>query len=439
MTRFIIEGGIPLKGEVIIRGAKNSGFKLLISSMFSDNTCMISNLTKAGETKIALSVIKYLGGKYEFIGDHSVQINSRHLQKYTLPQGVGKESRASTMFAPALLYRFGEANLPWPGGDKIGNRPLDRHLEGFRSFGVKVEEGEKEIKFKVDKKVKGCHYKFSKPTHTGTDTMIMMASWAEGETILENTAQEPEVDDLIDFMNKMGADIKRLSPSVIRIKGVKKFRSARHLVIPDRNEAVTFACAALGTKGSISIFNIEPLHLIEFNNMLIHAGAKIEIGVNEMKVSFEDILSPTNIETKPHPGFMTDWQALWAILMTQARGKSSIIERVYPSRFQYTEELNKMGARIKLFNPQVDDPKEYYYFNPDTDSPDYYHGAYIYGPTKLKGIQMAVNDIRAGATLTLAALIAEGKSTILEAEKIDRGYEELDARLTNLGGKISRI
>jgi UDP-N-acetylglucosamine 1-carboxyvinyltransferase len=158
-----------------------------------------------------------------------------------------------------------------------------------------------------------------------------------------------------------------------------------------------------------------------------------------MKVSFEDILSPTNIETKPHPGFMTDWQALWAILMTQARGKSSIIERVYPSRFQYTQELNKMGARIKLFNPQVDDPKEYYYFNPDTDSPDYYHGAYIYGPTKLKGIQMAVNDIRAGATLTLAALIAEGKSTILEAEKIDRGYEELDARLTNLGGKISRI
>ncbi len=439
MTRFIIEGGIPLKGEVIIRGAKNSGFKLLISSMFSDNTCMISNLTKAGETKIALSVIKYLGGKYEFIGDHSVQINSRHLQKYTLPQGVGKESRASTMFAPALLYRFGEANLPWPGGDKIGNRPLDRHLEGFRSFGVKVEEGEKEIKFKVDKKVKGCHYKFSKPTHTGTDTMIMMASWAEGETILENTAQEPEVDDLIDFMNKMGPDIKRLSPSVIRIKGVKKFRSARHLVIPDRNEAVTFACAALGTKGSISIFNIEPLHLIEFNNMLIHAGAKIEIGVNEMKVSFEDILSPTNIETKPHPGFMTDWQALWAILMTQARGKSSIIERVYPSRFQYTQELNEMGARIKLFNPQVDDPREYYYFNPNTDSPDYYHGAYIYGPTKLKGTQMTVNDIRAGATLTLAALIAEGKSTILEAEKIDRGYEELDARLTNLGGRINRI
>jgi UDP-N-acetylglucosamine 1-carboxyvinyltransferase len=439
MTRFIIEGGIPLKGEAIIRGAKNSGFKLLISSMFSDNTCLISNLTKAGETKIALSIIKYLGGEYEFIGDHSVQINSRHMKKNALPQGVGKESRASTMFAPALLYRFGEAKLPWPGGDKIGNRPLDRHFEGFKSFGVNIEEGEKEIKFKIDKKIKGCRYKFSKPTHTGTDTMIMMASWAEGETILENTAQEPEVDDLISFMNKMGADIKRLSPSVIRIKGVKKFRSARHLVIPDRNEAVTFACAALGTKGSISIFNIEPLHLIEFNNMLIRAGAKIEIGVNEMKVSFEDILSPTNIETIPHPGFMTDWQALWATLMTQARGKSSIIERVYPNRFQYVQELNEMGARIKLFNPQIDDPKEYYYFNPDTDDPNYYHGAYIYGPTKLKGKQMRVNDIRAGATLTLAALIANGKSIILDAEKIERGYEELDARLRNLGGKINKI
>ena len=154
MTRFIIEGGIPLKGEAIIRGAKNSGFKLLISSMFSDNTCLISNLTKAGETKIALSIIKYLGGEYEFIGDHSVQINSRHMKKNALPQGVGKESRASTMFAPALLYRFGEAKLPWPGGDKIGNRHLDRHFEGSKVLALILKKVKKKLSSKLIKKLK---------------------------------------------------------------------------------------------------------------------------------------------------------------------------------------------------------------------------------------------------------------------------------------------
>ncbi len=439
MAKFIIQGGIPLTGEVIIRGAKNSGFKLLIASLFSDQPSVLSNLTKAGETKITLSIIKHLGANFNPIGEHTVVINPRGLKKNTLPIGVGKESRASTLFAPVLLYHFGEAKIPWPGGDKIGNRPLERHFEGLDKLGIKISSDNNFIIFKLKTKPKGCYYQFEKNTHTGTDTMIMMAAWAEGETIIDNAAQEPEVDDLLGFMNKMGAKMKRIAPRTIRIKGVKKFKGAKHLVIPDRNEAVTFACAALGTKGSISIFNIEPLHLNAFRDKLKEAGAKLEIGVNEMKVSFNERVNPTVVETEPHPGFMTDWQALWFTLMTQAWGKSTIIERVFPNRFQFVPELEKMGAKVKLFNPKVKNPEKYYNFDLKDDSPNFKHGAYIFGPSRLKGTEINVNDIRAGATLTLAALIADGQSILNNVEKIDRGYENLDIRLKNLGGQIKRI
>ncbi len=439
MAKLIIQGGNPLSGEVAVRGAKNSGFKLLIASLFADQPSLFSNITKAGETKISLSVIKYLGGSFKEIGEHSVRINPRGVNKSAIPSGVGKQSRSSTMFAPVLLYRFGKALIPWPGGDKIGKRPLKRHFAGFEALGVSVKSTETHIEFQLKKRLKGTRYRFEKNTHTGTDTMIMLASWAEGETILENAAAEPEVDDLICYMNKIGANIKRISPRVIKIKGAKKFKGAKHLVIPDRNEAVTFACAALGTKGSISIFNIDTRHLTAFIAKLKEAGAKVEVGINEMKVSFQERIRPTSVETQPHPGFMTDWQALWFTLMTQAWGKSTIIERIFPSRFQFAIGLEKMGAKIKYFNPQPTDPKTYYNFNQEDNQPEYRHGVYIYGPTKLKGATINVNDIRAGATLTLAALIAQGESVLNNAELIDRGYENLPQRLRNLGGVIKRI
>ena len=439
MIKFHITGGQPLKGEVAVRGAKNAGFKLLIASLMGDGKTKLSNVTKAVETKISESVIRGLGGEIGHIGSHTLEIDSSGLKDWPIPYGIGKESRASTMFVPSLLYRFGKAKVPWPGGDKIGARPLDRHFEGLEKMGVKITSEENWIIFKAKKRLEGCQYQFSKNTHTGTETLILAASFAKGTTVLENAAQEPEIDDLIKFLNKMGADIKRVSPRTIKIEGVSNFTATEHQVIPDRNEAVTFACAALGTKGHVSIFNIRPNDLTSFTDKLIEIGAQVKIGVDEMEVGYVDCLKATTIETAPHPGFMTDWQSLWFTLMTQARGKSTIIERVYPSRFQYADYLIKMGAKVKFFNPEVENPDRYYNFNLDTDKPEYFHGANILGPTKLKGINAEVNDIRAGATLTLAALIAEGESIIAGAEKIERGYENLDVRLANLGGNIKRI
>jgi len=411
----------------------------MIASLMGKTPSFLSNITKAGETKITSSVIKRLGGKAKFIGEHSVVINPHGLKSWQIPFGIGKESRSSTLFVPVLLYHFGQARVPWPGGDKIGARPLDRHLKGMRKMGIKVKEEAKWLSFEIKARPQGCFYRFAKNTHTGTDTLLMLAAFAEGETVLENAAQEPEVDDLIVFLNKMGAKIKRIKERTIVIKGVKKFRGTRHAVIPDRNEAVTFACAALGTGGFVSIFNVRPVDLTAFVEKVKEAGGRVKAGVDEMKVEAPPVLRATQIETSPHPGFMTDWQPLWFTLMTQARGKSTVVERVYPSRFQFAKYLIKMGAKIEFFNPRVKNPRQYYEFDLRHDSPQYFHGARIWGPSKLRGTTVSSSDIRAGAALLLAALMAEGKTTIDNAEKLFRGYENLDLRLANLGGKILRI
>lgn len=438
MIKLIVEGGQVLKGEVFVRGAKNSGFKLMIASLMGEKPSVIGNLTLAAETKISWSVIKHLGGKIRKIGEHTLVVDPHGLKKWVVPFGVGKESRASTLYVPALLYRFGRAQVPWPGGDKIGVRPLDRHFQGMEKMGVKIKQERDWLTFSLSGRPRAGRYRFVKNTHTGTDTLVMLASFAEGESVLENAAQEPEVDDLIVFLNKMGAKIKRKGRTIF-IKGVKKFKGADHLVVPDRNEAVTFACAALGTRGRISIFNLRPDHLKAFIEKVRQAGGKVEVGVDEMAVEFVSPLKATQIETAPHPGFMTDWQSLWFTLMTQARGKSTVIERVYPQRFQVAYYLKKMGAKIKFFNPQVENPEEYYNFNLENDRPENFHGAYIWGPTKLKGTKVDAEDIRTGAALLLAALMAEGRTVIEKAERVFRGYENLDLRLANLGGKIVRL
>lgn len=437
--KLVIQGGAPLRGEVLIRGAKNSCFKLMIASLMGKTPSVLSNIAKAGETKISFSVINHLGGKIKFVGGHSLRVNPQGLNNWVIPFGVGKESRSSTLFVPALLYRFGKVKVPWPGGDKIGARPLERHFEGMSKMGVKIIVDKKWLSFTIDGRPQCCSYRFAKNTHTGTDSLIMLASFAEGETVLENAAQEPETDDLIEFLNKMGAKIKRVKPRTIVIKGVKQLKGAQHTAIPDRNEAVTFACTALGTKGSISIFNIRPKDLTAFTDKIKEIGGEVEIGVNEMRVGFKDRLKATKIETAPYPGFMTDWQSLWFALMTQARGKSIIIEKVYPSRFQVARYLKEMGAKVEFFNPKVENPKEYYEFNPENDSPEYYHGVKIWGPCKLEGSVVDASDIRSGAALLLAALTARGKTTINNAEKICRGYENIDQRFISLGGKIMRV
>jgi UDP-N-acetylglucosamine 1-carboxyvinyltransferase len=438
MTKYLIKGGKPLRGAVRIGGAKNSSFKLMIASLLADSESRLLDISRIGDVQITKQVIEILGGEVKSPGKGTIFINPKKLKNYQIPQDFGYKSRASIMFAGPLLARFGKAYLPLPGGDQIGRRPVDRHLDGLKALGVLIKQTDGFIRLECSQ-LTGSKFRFVKNTHTGTETLIMAAVLAKGTTILENAALEIEVDDLIAFLNKMGAKIKRMPNRVIKIEGVKKLKGTIHKAIPDRNEAVSYACAALATKGDIIIENARAEHLNAFLEKVKEAGGHYETDHYGLRFWYEQPLKATKIKTQPHPGFMTDWQALWTTLMTQAKGQSEIIETVYEYRFGFLEDLKKMGAKIELFNPQVKNPENFYSFNLSDDIQDNFHAARIFGPTPLKGMELKVADIRAGATLMLAALIAKGKSILLDDGHIQRGYEDLDLRLKELGADIQRV
>ena len=437
MEKIIIEGGVPLKGEVALAGAKNSGFKLMIASLLSGEKSRIEGFSKIGDVYSTAKIIEELGGKVSFQKNHILEVEGRGLKKFEFSEKTGRLSRASTYFVGPLLYYFGKAIIPIPGGCKIGQRPLDRHLTGFKALGAKIKDcgGYYQI---IANKLKGTTYRFPKITHGGTDVMIIASVLAEGETILENAALEPEVDDLIGFLNSMGAKIKRIKGRKIIIKGVKKLKGTSFQVMPDRNEAVTFACSALITKGDILVKKANPKVLTAFLDKVKKINGGFEIKKEGIRFFWKGQLHPSRVVTKPYPGFMTDWQSLWTVLITQASGTSVIHEAIFENRFGFVSDLVKMGAKIELFNPKVKTPQKFYNFNWEDNKPEYLHAARIFGPTSLKGAQFTISDIRAGATLIMAALVAKGKTQLRGIEHIDRGYENLDGRLRNLGAKIKR-
>ena len=339
------------------------------------------------------------------------------------------------MLIPILLQRFKKAKVPFPGGDKIGTRPLERHFEALQALGAKVSITDNFIEVQTDNLV-GAEYTFAKNTHTGTEMLLLAACKAAGKTVIHNAAAEPEIDDLIAFLNKMGALIERVEPRTIEILGQEKLHGANHKVIFDRNEAVTFACFALGTRGDVTIKNVTAGPLKSFLEQVSSAGGGWEEVEDGLRFFFEKALLATQVQTAPHPGFMTDWQSIWATLMTQAKGVSTIHETVFENRFTYIPLLEKFGAQVKRISLDLPNPEEIYNFNWTTESKDMYHAAAVSGPTKLHGANLAVSDIRTGATLCLAALIAEGQSSLENIELIERGYENLDGRLRDLGAKI---
>jgi UDP-N-acetylglucosamine 1-carboxyvinyltransferase len=438
MGKFVIEGGYPLKGGVALAGAKNSGFKLLIASLLSDSPSKVIGYSRIGDIEITQKIIESLGGKVEKT-NHQLRVFPKNLSSFTVPQNLGKLSRACSFFVPPLLFRFGRAVIPVPGGDRIGPRPIQWHLAGFKALGatVKVKNGLYEIK--ALKGLKGRRFKFEKNTHTGTETLLIASAFAKGRTILENAAEETEIDDMVIFLNKMGAKIKKVGKRKIEVRGVAKFDGAQHRVMPDRNEAVTFGVAALATMGDIFVERAKPKDLQAFLEKVKECGGGYQVIPKGIRFWRNNELQATEIKTLPHPGFMTDWQPLWAVLMTQAKGESEIVETIHNFRFDYVRTLVSMGAKIKPFNPRVKNPKAFYNFPLEDNRKTYYHGIKIKGPTPLKGTKISVPDIRAGATLTLAALIAQGKSTLSRIDHIDRGYENLDERLRKLGAKIQRV
>lgn len=439
MPNFIITGGHPLFGSVRVGGAKNASYKLMIAALLAHSESRILNFSHISDVQLVAKIIRSLGGRAEEVGERAYMIDGSSLKSSEIDPSFGEVSRASTLFIPALLVRFGKAVVPNPGGDKIGARPLDRHFEGLQALGAKVETANGLITVTAEK-LQGTTYRFAKNTHTGTETLLMAAVLAEGTTLLENAAEEVEVDDLIAFLNEMGAKITRKPGRVIEIQGVKELKGAIHKIMPDRNEIVSYACAAIATKGDIVVENAKQEHLTAFLQKLEEAGGGYEVGSYGIRFFYKGELKGVAVETAIHPGFMTDWQPLWVTMMTQARGESIVHETVSESRFQYVDSLNEMGAQISLFQPEVADPNEVYNFNLDGEKTDAMHAVKIQGPTSLKAGEFEVKDLRHGATLIVAGMLADGKTVLRDPHfHIARGYESLDARLRAMGAHIESI
>jgi len=439
MSKFIIQGGKPLIGGIRLGGAKNASFKIMIASLLCEGKSRLLNLAKIGDVETTRQIIEALGAHTLPCGERTIFIDPTKLSSHKIPKKFGDFSRASILFAAPLLKKFGKAILPFPGGDKIGERPIERHLLGFKKLGVKIEINNDKIVLLTPRGLHGNRYRFTKNTHTGTENLIMLAAIASGETILENAAQETEIDDLILFLNNAGAKIKRLPKRKIKIIGVNKLKAQTHAIIPDANEAVSYACAALATRGDIAIEGAKEKDLITFLKKVKEIDGKYKANGWGIRFWWKKPLRATNTTTKPYPGFKTDWQPLWTTLMTQCQGESKIIESVYEQRFNFIPVLQKMGAKITYFKPKIKNPERFYSFNYSDCDPHLYHGIKVIGPTQLKGARITAEDIRHGATLTIAALVAKGRSEINNTQIIDRGYEDLGKKLKELGGNIKII
>ena len=439
MPTYFVDKSGPLYGLVRLGGAKNVSYKLLIASLLGDKESRILNFSKISDVDLVSDIINDLGGRVYSAGERTIFVDPSKLKSADIPKKYGEGSRASTMFVAPLIHRFKEVKVPLPGGDRLGNRPVDRHMDFLHALGAKTKVENGFLVVKAEQLI-GTTYRFNKNTHTGTETAIMAAARAKGKTILENAAEEPEVDDLINFINDMGGRIRRRANRVVEIEGVDKLGGAIHQIMPDQNEAVSYAVAAIITKGDIIVENARPEHMKAFLDKLDEAGGGYEIGSYGIRFFYKGELRALDIVTEPYPGFKTDWQPVWSVLLTQAKGTSEIHEAVYTSRFQYVEALKQMGVPVKLYNPAVKNPEKFYNFNLEDDHPDYRHALQITGPCQLKACEFSVPDLRAGATILIAGLIADGTSVLHDQGRhVERGYEAITERLNSMGAKIRRV
>lgn len=440
MEKFIVAGPTVLHGDVTIAGAKNVALKAIVVSLLTEEPVILHNMPHIRDVLLMLDVVRSLGAEATF-EENTVKIVDGKTRKTIVPLEIGARLRTSSMVLGPMLSRYGSAMIPNPGGCRIGARPIDRHIEGLKAMGATIEYNSTDGFFHAEAKhLHGADITFEKNTHTGTETLILAAVLADGTTILHNAAEEVEIDDLISLLISMGANIKRTGNREITITGVKSLHGTEYTIMSDRNEEVTFAIAAVVSKGNIVVHHSERKHLQSFLTVFEKAGGKYrEIDETTTEYFYDGPLTAVDVTTGQHPGFMTDWQAPWAICMTQAHGVSTIHETVFENRFSYVEELRKMGADIAYFDPVVERPKDFYNFNWEDKTGDTHQAIKITGPTALHNAITSMSDLRAGATLVLAAIIAQGQSYIYGVEQIDRGYEHIDTRLQSLGASIERV
>ncbi len=431
-SKFLVKGGDPLYGNVKVSGAKNSATKLLVASLLTDKECILHNSpNKISDLTVTREICESLGSKINFTENKLTAVTEKILNAH-IKKEIGNKNRIAILLAGPLLLRTGKAEIPVPGGCRIGSRPVNFHIDSLEKLGCNVKTENDYFILETDG-LKGCNIHLDYPSVGATENIIIASTLAKGRTIITNAAVEPEIIDLIKFLQKMGAIIEISTDRKITIEGVVRLEGAEHFVIPDRNQAASFALAGLASKGDIFIENAVQDDLITFLNTVRKVGGKYQVKENGIRFYYDGDFNSIAIETNVHPGFMTDWQQPFVILMTQAKGISIIHETVYEERFGYVSELQKMGAEIELYNRCLGG-LECRFANTN-----YYHSAGVKGPVTLHSAEINVPDLRAGFSYLIAGVIAKGESVVNGAVYIDRGYEEIDEKLRNLGADIKRI
>lgn len=421
MAKYIVKQSGPLKGEVHISGAKNAVLPLMAAALLSDDVCIIDAVPCLRDVSLMKEILSSLGSDIEEIGENTISIHTEDIYSTEVEKDLVSKMRASILVMGPLLARKGRVRIPLPGGCAIGARPIELHLKGFEILGAVISEdenGEYVEAVAGGQGLIGDQIYLDFPSVGATENIMMAAVLAEGTTYIENAAEEPEVVDLANFLNKMGAKIKGAGTDTIRIEGVKKLHGAKHTVIPDRIEAGTFMLAAAITKGAVHVCNVEPDHLKPIIAKLRECGVRIEVGDEDIIVRGD--LGPqisTDIKTLPYPGFPTDIQSPFMAYLTTVDGTSTVIETVFENRFMHVSQLGKMGASIETAGNR----------------------ASIKGNTKLRGCSVIATDLRAGAAMVLAGLVAEGQTEISEIYHIERGYEKFMEKFAELGADIKKV
>ena len=416
--KFLIQGGVPLSGEVEISGYKNAAGAVLAAVLLSEEPSVIDNLPLVSDVLDQIEILKQMGAEIEWLGERKIKINPKNINPERIPVDLFEKMRVSVLLIGPLLARFKKFKVPHPGGDKIGLRPIETHLEALKNFGVKVEQREGFYHFEKPTNLTGKKIVLKEFSVTATENLMMLTALTFGETKIEIAAAEPQVQDLGKFLKEMGGSIRGVGTHTIEIEGREKLGGANFSICPDPLEAGTFLIALAITGGEGKIKNINPDHLTMFLEKMREIGVNFEIVDNEILVKPSKEFKPTKIQVLPYPGFPTDLQPHISVLLTQAKGKSLIHDPLYENRFQHLYELRKMGADIEITDP---------------------HRALIFGKTDLIGNKVNSNDIRSGAALILAGLIAKEKTLIENISQIERGYEKIDEKLKKLGAKIERV
>ena len=417
MEKIIIKGGNKLFGDVYINGMKNAALPIIFATILTADKCIIENVPKVSDITMSFDILTAMGAKIKYLNDTTVKIDTRELEGGDSPFDLVSKMRGSTYLLGAELARYKKSKVAFPGGCNFGTRPIDMHIKGFEALGATVSQDENYVYAEAPNGLVGNHIYFDIVSVGATVNLMLAATLSQGQTIIENAAREPHIVDLANFLNTCGADIKGAGTGIIKINGVEKLHGCVYDIIPDMIEAGSYMCAVAATGGEVNIKNVIPKHLEIISTKLVEMGVEIETHDDYLTVRSNGKLKPTNIQTLPYPGFPTDMHPQFSTLLAIADGESTVYETIWKNRFKYVYELEKMGAKVMVNEPF----------------------AAFKGVEKLHGASVRSVDLRAGAAIVIAGLVAEGTTEVTDIFTIERGYLDIVGKLKELGADISKV